>query len=108
MGATDAIPTPALLTVAILDMQTAYTDAMSKSIIIALRRSFILITPFSGRPTPDFVDLKAGETTTYFLSQIVKQCSSRCNWRLNSCTRTLQVDDWSDDLYEYHTRWRRL
>ncbi|KAJ7725748.1 hypothetical protein B0H14DRAFT_2410535 [Mycena olivaceomarginata] len=41
MGATDAIPTPALLTVAILDMQTAYTDAMSKS-------------------TPDFVDLKAG------------------------------------------------
>ncbi|KAJ7871310.1 ice-binding protein [Mycena leptocephala] len=41
MGASDAIPTPALLTVAVLDMQAAYTDAMS-------------------RPLPDFVDLKAG------------------------------------------------
>ncbi|KAJ6564698.1 hypothetical protein B0H19DRAFT_942182, partial [Mycena capillaripes] len=41
MGASDTIPTPALLTVAVVDMQAAYTDAMSK-------------------PTPDFVDLKAG------------------------------------------------
>ncbi|KAJ7363079.1 ice-binding protein [Mycena albidolilacea] len=37
MGATDAIPTPALLTVAILDMQTAYTDAMSNSLSNALQ-----------------------------------------------------------------------
>ncbi|KAJ6600042.1 ice-binding protein [Mycena vulgaris] len=41
MGATDAAPTPAILTVAVLDMQAAYTDAMS-------------------RPNPDFVELKAG------------------------------------------------
>ncbi|KAJ6615048.1 hypothetical protein B0H10DRAFT_106951 [Mycena sp. CBHHK59/15] len=41
MGATDTLPTPGLLTVAVLDMQTAYTDAMS-------------------RPIPDFVELKAG------------------------------------------------
>jgi len=41
MGATDALPTPALLTVAVLDMQTAYTDAIT-------------------RPNPDFVELKAG------------------------------------------------
>jgi hypothetical protein len=63
MGASDAIPTPALLTVAVLDMQAAYTDAMSKSFMLTLGRSFILITYFSGRPLPDFVDLKAGETT---------------------------------------------
>ncbi|KAJ7235147.1 hypothetical protein B0H12DRAFT_1258273 [Mycena haematopus] len=30
MGATDALPTPGLLTVAVLDMQAAFTDAMSK------------------------------------------------------------------------------
>ncbi|KAJ6620213.1 hypothetical protein B0H10DRAFT_2023150 [Mycena sp. CBHHK59/15] len=41
MGATDTLRTPGLLTVAVLDMQTAYTDAMS-------------------RPIPDFVELKAG------------------------------------------------
>ncbi|KAJ7027799.1 hypothetical protein C8F04DRAFT_1008079 [Mycena alexandri] len=41
MGASDAVPTPALLTVAVSDMQAAYTDAMS-------------------RPNPDFVDLNAG------------------------------------------------
>ncbi|KAJ7778731.1 hypothetical protein DFH07DRAFT_765943 [Mycena maculata] len=41
MGATDAVPTPALLTTAVLDMQTAYTDAMS-------------------RPLPDFVEFEAG------------------------------------------------
>ncbi|KAJ7304814.1 ice-binding protein [Mycena albidolilacea] len=29
MGATDGLPTPGLLTVAVLDMQTAFTDAMS-------------------------------------------------------------------------------
>ncbi|KAJ7164236.1 hypothetical protein C8R46DRAFT_1099037 [Mycena filopes] len=40
-GSTDALPTPGLLTIAILDMQTAYTDA-------------------SNRPLPDFVGLKAG------------------------------------------------
>jgi hypothetical protein len=31
MGATDGLPTPGLLTVAVLDMQTAFTDAMSMS-----------------------------------------------------------------------------
>ncbi|KAJ7018704.1 hypothetical protein C8F04DRAFT_364793 [Mycena alexandri] len=41
MGSTDALPTPGLLTVAVLDMQTAYTDA-------------------SNRPMPNFVGLKAG------------------------------------------------
>ncbi|KAJ6583207.1 hypothetical protein B0H10DRAFT_1890208 [Mycena sp. CBHHK59/15] len=41
MGATDALPTPGLLTVAVLDMQTAFTDAMN-------------------RPMPNFVGLKAG------------------------------------------------
>ncbi|KAJ6451959.1 hypothetical protein C8R45DRAFT_88007 [Mycena sanguinolenta] len=41
MGATDALPTPGLLTVAVLDMQTAFTDAMN-------------------RPAPNFVGLKAG------------------------------------------------
>ncbi|KAJ7487873.1 hypothetical protein FB451DRAFT_1126276 [Mycena latifolia] len=41
MGASDGAPTPQLLTVAILDMETAYTDAMS-------------------RPLPDFVEFKAG------------------------------------------------
>ncbi|KAJ7491371.1 hypothetical protein B0H11DRAFT_2277873 [Mycena galericulata] len=41
MGASDAPPTPALLTTAVLDMQTAYTDAMN-------------------RPFPDFVNLNAG------------------------------------------------
>ncbi|KAJ7779894.1 hypothetical protein B0H16DRAFT_727901 [Mycena metata] len=41
MGSTDASPTPALLTTAVLDMQAAYTDA-------------------SNRPLPDFVELKAG------------------------------------------------
>ncbi|KAJ7061467.1 ice-binding protein [Mycena amicta] len=41
MGATDALPTPGLLTVAVADMQTAFTDAMN-------------------RPMPDFVELKAG------------------------------------------------
>ncbi|KAF8199275.1 fungal antifreeze protein exerts hyperactivity By constructing an inequable beta-helix, partial [Mycena galopus ATCC 62051] len=41
MGATDALPTPGVLTVAVLDMQTAFTDAMN-------------------RPAPDFVELKAG------------------------------------------------
>ncbi|KAJ7778744.1 ice-binding protein [Mycena maculata] len=41
MGSTDASPTPALLTTAVLNMQTAYTDAMS-------------------RPLPNFVGLKAG------------------------------------------------
>ncbi|KAJ6586427.1 ice-binding protein [Mycena vulgaris] len=41
MGATDALPTPGLLTVAVLDMQTAFTDAMN-------------------RPQPNFVGLKAG------------------------------------------------
>ncbi|KAJ6586330.1 hypothetical protein DFH09DRAFT_1359695 [Mycena vulgaris] len=41
MGATDALPTPGLLTVAVLDMQTAFTDAMN-------------------RPRPNFVGLKAG------------------------------------------------
>ncbi|KAJ7100087.1 hypothetical protein B0H15DRAFT_507174 [Mycena belliarum] len=41
MGATDALPTPGLLTVAVLDMQAAFTDAMN-------------------RPLPDFVSLKAG------------------------------------------------
>ncbi|KAJ7164273.1 hypothetical protein C8R46DRAFT_1099164 [Mycena filopes] len=40
-GSTDALPTPGLLTVAVLDMQTAYTDA-------------------SNRPRPNFVGLKAG------------------------------------------------
>ncbi|KAJ7809020.1 ice-binding protein, partial [Mycena olivaceomarginata] len=41
MGATDALPTPGLLTLAVLDMQTAYTDA-------------------SNRPLPNFLELKAG------------------------------------------------
>ncbi|KAJ7788507.1 hypothetical protein B0H14DRAFT_2398389 [Mycena olivaceomarginata] len=41
MGATDGLPTPGLLTVAVLDMQTAFTDAMN-------------------RPAPDFIELKAG------------------------------------------------
>ncbi|KAJ6508143.1 hypothetical protein C8R45DRAFT_1068971 [Mycena sanguinolenta] len=41
MGSTDGLPTPALLTVAVLDMQTAFTDAMN-------------------RPNPNFVELKAG------------------------------------------------
>ncbi|KAJ7092224.1 ice-binding protein [Mycena epipterygia] len=41
MGATDALPTPGLLTAAVLDMQTAFTDAMN-------------------RPMPNFVGLKAG------------------------------------------------
>ncbi|KAJ7676976.1 hypothetical protein DFH06DRAFT_1122260 [Mycena polygramma] len=41
MGSTDALPTPGLLTVAVLDMQTAFTDAMN-------------------RPRPNFVGLKAG------------------------------------------------
>ncbi|KAJ7701195.1 ice-binding protein [Mycena rosella] len=41
MGATDALPTPGLLTVAVLDMQTAFTNAMN-------------------RPMPNFVGLKAG------------------------------------------------
>ncbi|KAJ7292497.1 hypothetical protein C8J57DRAFT_1160729 [Mycena rebaudengoi] len=41
MGATDALPTPGLLTIAVLDMQTAFTDAMN-------------------RPRPNFVGLKAG------------------------------------------------
>ncbi|KAJ7200650.1 hypothetical protein B0H12DRAFT_1036720 [Mycena haematopus] len=41
MGATDASPTPALLTLAVLDMQTAFTDAMN-------------------RPGPDFVEFQAG------------------------------------------------
>ncbi|KAJ6549868.1 hypothetical protein B0H19DRAFT_951741, partial [Mycena capillaripes] len=41
MGATDGLPTPGLLTVAVLDMQTAFTDAMN-------------------RPAPDFTELKAG------------------------------------------------
>ncbi|KAJ6502813.1 ice-binding protein [Mycena vitilis] len=41
MGSTDALPTPGLLTVAILDMQAAFTDAMN-------------------RPLPDFDELKAG------------------------------------------------
>ncbi|KAF8192279.1 hypothetical protein K438DRAFT_1762278 [Mycena galopus ATCC 62051] len=41
MGATDGLPTPGLLTVAVLDMQTAFTDAMN-------------------RPAPDFINLKAG------------------------------------------------
>jgi hypothetical protein len=31
MGATDALPTPGVLTVAVLDMKTAFTDAMSES-----------------------------------------------------------------------------
>ncbi|KAJ6474338.1 hypothetical protein C8R45DRAFT_907454 [Mycena sanguinolenta] len=41
MGSTDGLPTPGLLTVAVLDMQTAFTDAMN-------------------RPNPNFVELKAG------------------------------------------------
>ncbi|KAJ7131583.1 hypothetical protein C8R43DRAFT_1133795 [Mycena crocata] len=41
MGATDALPTPGRLTVAVLNMQTAFTDAMN-------------------RPRPNFVGLKAG------------------------------------------------
>ncbi|KAJ7823544.1 hypothetical protein B0H13DRAFT_2681438 [Mycena leptocephala] len=41
MGSTDGLPTPGLLTLAVLDMQTAFTDAMN-------------------RPGPDFVELKAG------------------------------------------------
>ncbi|KAJ7169291.1 hypothetical protein C8R43DRAFT_876412 [Mycena crocata] len=41
MGATDALPTPGLLTIAVLDMQAAFVDAMN-------------------RPLPDFVELKAG------------------------------------------------
>ncbi|KAJ7136638.1 hypothetical protein C8R44DRAFT_360612 [Mycena epipterygia] len=41
MGATDSVPTPGLLTVAVSDMQTAFTDAMS-------------------RPIPDFVEFNAG------------------------------------------------
>ncbi|KAJ7589985.1 hypothetical protein C8J56DRAFT_783446 [Mycena floridula] len=41
MGASDAPPTPGLLTTAISDMETAYTDAM-------------------GRPNPDFVEFAAG------------------------------------------------
>ncbi|KAJ7447643.1 hypothetical protein FB451DRAFT_777139 [Mycena latifolia] len=41
MGSTDALPTPGLLTVAVLDMETAFTDAMN-------------------RPGPDFVGLNAG------------------------------------------------
>ncbi|KAJ7916050.1 hypothetical protein B0H13DRAFT_2451204 [Mycena leptocephala] len=41
MGSTDALPTPGLLTTAVLDMQTAFTDAMN-------------------RPNPNFVGLKAG------------------------------------------------
>ncbi|KAJ7752384.1 ice-binding protein [Mycena metata] len=41
MGASDAVPTPAILSAAVSDMQTAYTDAMSK-------------------PMPDFVNLNAG------------------------------------------------
>ncbi|KAJ7063739.1 hypothetical protein C8F01DRAFT_1251263 [Mycena amicta] len=41
MGATDALPTPGLLTVAVADMLTAFTDAMN-------------------RPMPNFVGLKAG------------------------------------------------
>ncbi|KAJ7247134.1 hypothetical protein B0H12DRAFT_1186923 [Mycena haematopus] len=41
MGATDALPTPVLLTLAVLDMQTAFTDAMN-------------------RPLPDFVEFQAG------------------------------------------------
>ncbi|KAJ7491373.1 hypothetical protein B0H11DRAFT_1007915 [Mycena galericulata] len=40
-GSTDASPTPALLTTAVLNMQTAFTDAMN-------------------RPGPNFVGLKAG------------------------------------------------
>ncbi|KAJ7912354.1 antifreeze protein [Mycena leptocephala] len=41
MGATDGLPTPALLTVAVLDMQAAFTDAMN-------------------RPGPNFVGLNDG------------------------------------------------
>ncbi|KAJ7655822.1 ice-binding protein [Mycena polygramma] len=41
LAATDALPTPGLLTIAVLDMQAAYTDA-------------------SNRPIPDFVEFKAG------------------------------------------------
>ncbi|KAJ7491372.1 hypothetical protein B0H11DRAFT_1007892 [Mycena galericulata] len=41
MGSTDAQPTPEVLTAAVSDMQTAFTDAMN-------------------RPLPDFVDLNAG------------------------------------------------
>ncbi|KAJ7437986.1 hypothetical protein B0H11DRAFT_1935512 [Mycena galericulata] len=50
MGASDAPPTPALLTTAVLDMQTAYTDAMNVSIFI----------PTQDRPFPDFANLNAG------------------------------------------------
>ncbi|KAJ7858001.1 antifreeze protein [Mycena leptocephala] len=41
MGSTDGLPTPGLLTIAVLDMQTAFTDAMN-------------------RPGPNFVELNAG------------------------------------------------
>ncbi|KAJ7816990.1 hypothetical protein B0H13DRAFT_1923238 [Mycena leptocephala] len=41
MGSTDGLPTPGLLTIAVLDMQTAFTDAMN-------------------RPGPNFVGLNAG------------------------------------------------
>jgi hypothetical protein len=33
MGSTDGLPTPGLLTVAVLDMQAAFTDAMSKPLL---------------------------------------------------------------------------
>lgn len=41
MGATDAPPTPGLLTTAVLDMQAAYTDAMSTHFFIP-GHSFIM------------------------------------------------------------------
>lgn len=43
MGSTDAMPTPGLLTIAIGDMQTAYTDAMSESLRYCLSEFNIFI-----------------------------------------------------------------